>query len=342
MCPEERKPGGPVNANDEDGDESETEETVQEDQQQANQIFQSGSVTPEGGRHKIHVLTIIGQVEGHYTLPPQNKTTKYEHVIPQLVAIEQDDSIKGLLIILNTVGGDVEAGLAIAELVAGMRKPTVSLVLGGGHSIGVPLAVSPRFSFIAPTATMTVHPVRMNGIMLGVPQTLSYFDKMQERITNFVCANSNITPERFKHLMMNNGELVMDIGTVLDGKDAVEEGLIDSLGGLHEAIEKLYDFIEEEEAAGAAQEPGEEPSADEEPPAKKRRGRKPGGKKPPEEKSGGDAPGENPPAGEEPPAKKRRGRKPGGKKPPEETSDDDTPDEEPPAGKKPGRKKSGR
>ena len=181
------------------------ESQSQQEERQSEQIYHSGSVTPEGGRHKIHCLTIIGQVEGHYILPPQNKTTKYEHVIPQLVAIEQDDSIKGLLMILNTVGGDVEAGLAIAELVSGMKTPTVSLVLGGGHSIGVPLAVSARYSFIAPTATMTVHPVRMNGVLLGVPQTLSYFDKMQERITGFVCQNSGIQPERFKELMMNSG-----------------------------------------------------------------------------------------------------------------------------------------
>lgn len=230
---------------DEEQDNSEEEDDQQEQEpSRSDQIYYSGSVTPEGGRHKIHCLTIIGQVEGHYILPPQNKTTKYEHVIPQLVAIEQDSSIKGLLIILNTVGGDVEAGLAIAELVSGMKTPTVSLVLGGGHSIGVPLAVSAQYSFIAPTATMTVHPVRMNGVLLGVPQTLSYFDKMQERITSFVCQNSRIPPERFKELMMESGELVMDIGTVLDGEMAVKEGLIDSLGGLNEAVEKLYELIE--------------------------------------------------------------------------------------------------
>ena len=229
------------------GDEQEQQSNEQTDSQERReeQIYHSGSVTTEGGLHKIHCLTVIGQVEGHYILPPQNKTTKYEHVIPQLVAIEQADDIEGLLLILNTVGGDVEAGLAIAELIAGMKKPTVSLVLGGGHSIGVPLAVSARYSFIAPTATMTVHPVRMNGVMLGVPQTLSYFDKMQERITSFVCANSSISPERFKQLMMKNGELVMDVGTVLDGEQAVQEGLIDSLGSLHDAVEKLYRLIEE-------------------------------------------------------------------------------------------------
>lgn len=219
-----------------------------EEERRSEEIYHSGSVTTEGGRHKIHCLTIIGQVEGHYILPPQNKTTKYEHVIPQLVAIEEDQSIRGLLVILNTVGGDVEAGLAIAELLSGMKTPTVSLVLGGGHSIGVPLAVSTRYSFIAPTATMTVHPVRMNGVMLGVPQTLSYFDKMQERITGFVTANSRIKPEKFRELMMNNGELVMDIGTVLDGEGAVKVGLIDALGGLQDALGKLYDLIDEEDS----------------------------------------------------------------------------------------------
>ncbi|HEX3025765.1 MAG TPA: ATP-dependent Clp protease proteolytic subunit [Clostridia bacterium] len=209
------------------------------------QIVESGSITMSDGHHLIHCLTIIGQVEGHFILPPQNKTTKYEHVIPQIVAIEEDPNIEGLLIILNTVGGDVEAGLAIAELVAGMNKPTVSLVLGGGHSIGVPLAISARKSFIAPTATMTIHPVRMNGIVVGVPQTLNYFDRMQDRIVNFVTLNSHITAERFKKLMMNTGELVMDVGTVLDGAAAVREGLMDSLGGLADAIHCLHEMIEE-------------------------------------------------------------------------------------------------
>lgn len=234
----------PKNSEDEGTDDETKDDSKTEGKEQRSEIYHSGSVTSDGGKHKIHCLTIIGQVEGHYTLPSQNKTTKYEHVIPQLVEIEQDRTIKGLLILLNTVGGDVEAGLAIAELISGMKTPTVSLVLGGGHSIGVPLAVSAQYSFIAPTATMTVHPVRMNGVMIGVPQTLSYFDKMQERITGFVTLNSKITPQRFRQLMMNSGELVMDIGTVLDGEKAVEEGLIDSLGGLHEAIEKLYEMIE--------------------------------------------------------------------------------------------------
>ena len=184
-------------------------------------------------------------MEGHYVLPSQNKTTKYEHIMPALVAIEHDRTIEGLVIILNTVGGDVEAGLAIAELIAGMKTPTVSLVVGGGHSIGVPLAVSAMKSFIVPSATMTIHPVRMNGLVLGVPQTLSYFDKMQDRIVNFVTANSGISEDDFRSLMMKTGELVMDVGTVVDGAKAVEIGLIDSLGGLSDAIECLYDLIEQ-------------------------------------------------------------------------------------------------
>ena len=208
------------------------------------QIEKVGHISLKNAKHLIHCLTIIGEVEGHYILPPQNKTTKYEHIMPALVAIEQDSSIEGLVIIINTVGGDVEAGLAIAELIAGMKTPTVSIVLGGGHSIGVPLAVCSKKSFIVPSATMTIHPVRMNGLVLGVPQTLSYFDKMQDRIIRFVCENSNITPERFRELMMTTGELVMDVGTVLDGEGAVKEGIIDSLGGLSDAIECLYELIE--------------------------------------------------------------------------------------------------
>ncbi len=218
-----------------------------DDEELQDQIIESGSVTLRRAEHVIHCLTIVGQVEGHYILPPQNKTTKYEHVIPQLVAIEQDPQIEGLLIILNTVGGDVEAGLAIAELISGMKKPTVSLVLGGGHSIGVPLACSAKKSFIAPSATMTIHPVRMNGLVLGVPQTLSYFDKMQERIVRFVTDNSGIDPEEFRRLMMNSGELIMDMGTVLDGEAAVDCGLIDYPGGLGNAIDCLYAMIESEE-----------------------------------------------------------------------------------------------
>ncbi len=207
--------------------------------------FETGSITVEKGGHFIHCLTIIGQIEGHYILPSQNKTTKYEHVIPQLVAIEESKEIEGLLIILNTVGGDVEAGLAIAELLSTMKTPTVSLVLGGGHSIGVPLAVSCKKSFIVPSATMTVHPVRMNGTVLGVPQTLSYFEKMQDRIVNFVENNSKISAKDFRALMMKTGELIMDVGTVLDGEGAVECGLIDELGGLSDALDFLDNTIAE-------------------------------------------------------------------------------------------------
>lgn len=203
-----------------------------------------GSVTINKNGHYIHCLTVIGQVEGHYLLPSGTKATKYEHVIPQLVAIEESNDIEGLIVILNTVGGDIEAGLAIAELIAGMKKPVVSLVLGGGHSIGVPLAVSADKSFIAPSATMTIHPVRMTGLVLGVPQTLSYFQNMQERIVRFVCENSNISPDRFRELMHFTGELVTDVGTVLNGDSAVKEGLIDSTGTLSDALSCLYSLIE--------------------------------------------------------------------------------------------------
>ena len=208
------------------------------------EIRDSGAFSVGRNGKYVHCLTIIGQVEGHYLLPPSNKTTKYEHVIPQLVAVEESEQIDGLLIILNTVGGDIEAGLAIAELISGMKKPTASLVLGGGHSIGVPLAVSADRSFIVPTATMTIHPVRMNGLVLGVPQTLSYFDKMQERIVSFVSQNSNIKPERFRELLLATGELVMDVGTVLDGENAVKEGLIDCIGNLKDAMSYLYSEME--------------------------------------------------------------------------------------------------
>ena len=207
--------------------------------------FETGSITVKKDGHFIHCLTVIGQIEGHYILPSQNKTTKYEHVIPQLVAIEESKEIDGLLIILNTVGGDVEAGLAIADLLSTMKTPTASLVLGGGHSIGVPLAVSCKRSFIVPTATMTVHPVRMNGTVLGVPQTLSYFEKMQDRIARFVENNSQITADEFRALMMKTGELIMDVGTVLDGEEAVKCGLVDELGGLSDALDYLESVIEE-------------------------------------------------------------------------------------------------
>lgn len=207
-------------------------------------VIDYGSVVIENSRAAIHCLTIAGQIEGHMLLPNTQKATKYEHVLPLLAYLEESEDIDGVLFLLNTVGGDVEAGLAIAELISTMETPVVSLVLGGGHSIGVPLACSARYSFIAPSATMTIHPVRMSGLVLGVPQTLSYFDKMQERIVRFVTDNSGVDARRFRQLMMNTGELVMDVGTVLDGEQAVAEGLIDELGGLAQAVGKLTELIE--------------------------------------------------------------------------------------------------
>lgn len=198
----------------------------------------------------IHCLTIIGQIEGHMILPPQNKTTKYEHIIPQLVAIEENPSIRGVLVLLNTVGGDVEAGLAIAEMIASLSKPTVSIVLGGGHSIGVPLAVSANYSYIVPSATMTIHPIRMTGLVVGVPQTFDYFNKMQDRIVEFIVRNSKIKRETFMSLMLKTGELANDIGTILVGKEAVDYGLIDEIGGIKEALKKLHELIEEREKKG--------------------------------------------------------------------------------------------
>lgn len=207
-------------------------------------IKQLGQVAPPpAAEPSIYALNIVGQIEGHVLLPPKNKTTKYEHLIPQMVAIEQNPAIKGLLVILNTVGGDIEAGLAIAELIKTMSKPTVSLVLGGGHSIGVPIAVAADYSFIAETATMTIHPIRLTGLVIGVPQTYEYLDKMQDRIIRFIVEHSRITEQRLRELMFRTGELVRDIGTVLIGRDAVREGLIDSVGGLTEAVRKLESLI---------------------------------------------------------------------------------------------------
>lgn len=210
------------------------------------EIKELGSMGTLGSKHKIFCLTIIGEIEGHNVLPEQSKTTKYEHVIPQLIAVEESNEIEGMLIILNTVGGDVEAGLALAEMISGMKKPTVSYVLGGGHSIGVPLSVSAKRSYIAPSATMTIHPVRSTGLVIGVPQMLNHFQRMQKRITDFVVKNSNITNERFTELMMNTKELVTDVGTVLTGGAAVEEGLIDEIGSLSTVIDGLYELIEKE------------------------------------------------------------------------------------------------
>lgn len=208
-------------------------------------IQQLGQINTPAGESNIYCMSIIGQVEGHIVLPPQNKTTKYEHLIPQLVAAEQNPKIEGVLVILNTVGGDVEAGLAIAEMLATISKPTVTLVLGGGHSIGVPIAVSSNRSFIAETATMTIHPIRLTGLVIGVLQTFEYLEKMQERVTRFVTKHSKISEEQFKELMFKTGELTRDIGTTVIGQDAVKYGLIDEVGGIGQAIAELNRRIEE-------------------------------------------------------------------------------------------------
>ena len=195
-----------------------------------------GAITVEAKRKKIHCMSIIGQIEGHYLLQDGQKATKYEHIIPELISVEEDDKISGLLVILNTMGGDVEAGLAIAELIASMKKPTVSLVLGGGHSIGVPLATAAKRSFIVPSATMTLHPVRINGLVLGAPPTFNYFEEMQRRIVRFICAHSKASPEEITELMMRPDELATDIGSIIDGNEAVRYGIIDAVGGLSDAL----------------------------------------------------------------------------------------------------------
>ena len=217
---------------------------VEQQRLEQEQIEDLGSIWRTRGKHAIHCLTVVGQVEGHVEAPQGQKTTKYEHVIPQLVAVQEDPGIEGLLVLLNTVGVDVEAGLALAELIASISKPSAAVVLGGGHSIGIPLAVSARRSFIVPTATMTIHPVRHSGMILGVPQTMRWFEQMQERITGFVAAHSGMTEKRYTELMLRTGELVMDVGTVLDGRKAVREKLIDQLGGISDALEWLYQEIE--------------------------------------------------------------------------------------------------
>lgn len=222
----------------------------EERQQELQQLIDFGTSMIKGKRGVIYVMTIVGQVEGHQLLPPDSKSTKYEHVLPLLAMIEGNEQIDGLLILLNNGGGDVEAGLAISELVASMSKPTVSLVLGGSHSIGVPLAVAADKSFIAPSAAMTIHPVRLNGLVIGVAQTFYYFERIQERITQFVTANSAIKREDFTRLMLQTGELATDVGTVLHGAEAVELGLIDALGGLSDALECLYNMIEKRKQRG--------------------------------------------------------------------------------------------
>ena len=206
-------------------------------------IIKSGSVVAKNSRETIHCLSIIGQIEGHYLLGENQKATKYEHVIPLLVAIEESEDIDGLLIVLNTMGGDVEAGLAIAEMIASMSKPTVSIVLGGGHSIGVPLAVAAKRSFIVPSATMTIHPVRINGLVVGVPQTYRYFESMQKRIIKFITDHSEASPEKLRELMMRPDEIATDVGSIVDGEEAVSIGIIDKVGGLSEALAELRKMI---------------------------------------------------------------------------------------------------
>lgn len=222
------------------------QQALEREKTQDEQIQDVGQVTLDnnGGDRHIHLLSIIGEVEGHESAASQSKTTKYEHVLPKLAMIEDDKSVDGLLILLNTVGGDVEAGLAIAEMIASLSKPTVSLVLGGGHSIGVPMAVSSDYSFIVPSATMVIHPVRTNGMFIGVAQSYRNMEKTQDRITGFVASHSNITQERIEELMLDTTQLVKDVGTMLDGEEAVKEGLIDEVGGISQALRKLYEMID--------------------------------------------------------------------------------------------------
>ena len=218
-------------------------ENKDQQEQQREQIKELGGDVTKTDRGNIYTLTIIGQVEGHMIAPENVKTTKYEHILPLLASIEESDEFDGLLLLLNTVGGDIEAGLAIAEMIAGMKKPTVSLVLGGGHSIGIPLAVCTKKSFITPTASMTVHPVRMTGLVVGAPQTFRYFQRIQEQIADFVTANSRISRQEFENYMMATGEIATDVGTILYGKEAVSSGLIDQLGGLRDALDELHRMI---------------------------------------------------------------------------------------------------
>jgi len=221
---------------------------AEQKKEEREQVVELGSDITKSSKGNIYTLTIIGQVEGHQVLPETAKTTKYEHVLPLLAGIEESDEIDGLLLLLNTVGGDIEAGLAIAEMIAGMKKPTVSLVLGGGHSIGIPLAVCTKKSFITPTASMTVHPVRMTGLVVGAPQTFRYFQRIQEQIADFVTANSGISKDQFEKYMMATGEMATDVGTILYGKEAVSSGLIDRLGGLNDALNCLHKMIEKQKS----------------------------------------------------------------------------------------------
>ena len=222
------------------------EQNNKDTQTKQDELLELGSDLSKGSQGNIYTLTIIGQIEGHQVLPETVKTTKYEHILPLLAGIEESEEVDGLLLLLNTVGGDIEAGLAIAEMIAGMKKPTVSLVLGGGHSIGIPLAVCTKKSFITRTASMTVHPVRMTGLVVGAPQTFRYFHRIQEQITDFVTSNSAISKGKFEGYMMATGEMATDVGTILYGKDAVASGLIDSLGDLNDALTELHAMIDKQ------------------------------------------------------------------------------------------------
>lgn len=225
----------------------EKREELEKEDIQNSQIEEMGQVVLDGNnrKRKVELLTIIGEVEGHESAPSHSKTTKYEHVLPKLAIVEDDDEVEGLLILLNTVGGDVEAGLAIAEMIASLSIPTVSLVLGGGHSIGVPMAVSADYSFIVPSATMVIHPVRQNGMFIGVAQSYRNMEKIQDRITNFISSHSEISQERLEELMLDTTQLVKDVGTMLEGEEAVKEGLIDEVGGIRKALSKLYSLIDD-------------------------------------------------------------------------------------------------
>ena len=231
------------NINEEEKTEGNEDEKLKKEQAKVSEIKELGTSNMSGPDQSIQILPIIGQIEGHVVLPPQTKATKYEHIIPQLISMEQNEKVKGILIVLNTVGGDVEAGLAIAEMICSLSKPTVSIVIGGGHSIGVPLATSADYSFITPSATMIVHPVRMNGFVIGVAQTFHYFKKMQERINNFIVRTSKIDKDELERMMLKSDELLNDMGTILIGEQAVECGLIDNVGGIKDALDKLDELI---------------------------------------------------------------------------------------------------
>lgn len=220
-------------------------ENKEEKNENLESIKELGRIEDNNFNDEIQIIQIIGQIEGHGVLPPQTKTTKYEHIIPQLIAMEQSSKVKGILIVLNTVGGDIEAGLAIAEMIQSLSKPSVSLVIGGGHSIGVPLATSADYSFISPSATMIIHPIRMNGLVIGAPQTFNYFNKMQERVNDFIERTSNISKETLQKLMLETNDLLNDMGTILIGKQAVDYGLINAVGGVKESLEKLKSLINE-------------------------------------------------------------------------------------------------